>query len=787
MALTATYTAQLRTLSMTASGFVDEARAQQGYIVSGANRVGLVCFPDLNLAGKTITGISLTVTSEYAGSGSSKTAYLYQSTVQGTATPTANGNTYIGSQIGSFEGYLYGNTATFTLSGTTLSNIVSYLSGGKNTLVLYESNPQASSKGWSKNYFLWTAATMTVTYQEQTSQPTTDKSSADIWSDIVISTNRESTSATHTLRYAFGSLSGTIAESVTDSYTWTVPSDFMMQIPNTTSGTCTVYCDTYMGGSLVGTKSVQFTATMPSWVNPAVSSVSAAEATSGLADKFGAFISGKSALTITVSATGNWGSSPSSIRLAVGNQQYTASNLTIYQDSGNNAATAVFSTGIINLSGSVTLTATVTDTRGRTGTTTQTITVLDYSAPKLLLFTAERCNSDGSAAQSDGTNVRISANASATSLGDKNDMTAAVEYRLKGATAWTSATTLTPSSYLVSVANQKLTQTFDALSTYELRLTVADYFSTVSQICQVGTKSVIIDLLAGGKGVAFGKVAETENTVDFAWDVKLDSPLTISNGGTGATTAAQAAANIGALPTSGGTMTGDINFGNADNLGLQWTTDNGTRVRLRPYAPSNVFQVTMKPDGGSEFGALSIKTDGTTSLKNTLSVECANPMVSMTPTDTTNITKGIAGALSSGTVFLQGNRPDGDYRVFNNNAAASDVSYGLTFTGTWGGTYAGYRVFHEGWKVPMVNLPFKCAYGTVSASVASGKEATLDYSSAGFTSAPCIVANYSTTGSNPSVNGFIKVYNKTATSALLTLSSGSATATYPVDWIAIGI
>lgn len=744
MALTATYTAQLRTLSMTASGFIDEARAQQGYIVSGANRVGLVCFPDLNLAGKTITGVSLTVTSEYAGSGSSKTAYLYQSTVQGAATPTVAGNTYVGTQIGSFEGYLYGNTATFTLSGATLSNMIAYLASGKNTLTLYENNPQASSKGWSRNYLIWTAATMTVTYQEQTSQPTVDKTSADIWSDVVISTNRESTSATHTLRYAFGNMADTIATEVADSYTWTVPSGFMMQIPNATSGTCTVYCDTYINGMLVGTKSVQFTATMPNWVNPAVSSVSAAEATAGLAGKFGAFICGKSSLMVTVSAIGNWGSSPSIIRLTVGNQQYTASNLTVYQDGGNNATTVTFSTGIINLSGNVALTATVTDTRGRTGTTTQTITVLDYSTPKLLLFTAERCNADGSAAQSDGENVRISANASVTSLGSKNDMTAVVEYRLKGATAWTSAATLTPSNYLVSVSNQKLTQTYDALSTYELRLAVSDYFSTVSQICQVGTKSVIIDLLAGGKGVAFGKVAEAENTVDFAWDVKLNSPLTVANGGTGATTAAQARENLGVTLDALGAAKAD-------------------------HTHSNYVSKT----GDTMSGNLNV-TNGW-------------PAVQLTPNDTSSGMSAGYAVASGGALSLQGMRTDGDYRIISNNVAATDASYGITFTGTWGGNYAGYRVFHEGWKVPMANLPFKVAYGTVNASVASGREATLDYSGAGFTAAPCIIANYSTTGDNPSVNGFIKVYNKTATSALLTLSSGSATATYPVDWIAIGV
>lgn len=78
--------------------------------------------------------------------------------------------------------------------------------------------------------------------------------------------------------------------------------------------------------------------------------------------------------------------------------------------------------------------------------------------------------------------------------------------------------------------------------------------------------------------------------------------------------------SAGALPLSGGTMTGDINFGNAANLGLQWTTNNGTRIRIRPYSPNDVFQITMKPSGGTEFGAVNIDTSGNISFAQALTI-----------------------------------------------------------------------------------------------------------------------------------------------------------------------
>ena len=63
------------------------------------------------------------------------------------------------------------------------------------------------------------------------------------------------------------------------------------------------------------------------------------------------------------------------------------------------------------------------------------------------------------------------------------------------------------------------------------------------------------------------------------------------------------------LPLAGGTMTGYIDFGSNSN-GLSWTTNNGTTIHLRPYSPNNIFQITMKPSGGTEFGAVNIDTNG---------------------------------------------------------------------------------------------------------------------------------------------------------------------------------
>lgn len=89
--------------------------------------------------------------------------------------------------------------------------------------------------------------------------PTPDIS-GNIGSTITISLNRNSTSFTHTVRYAFGSLSANIATNVATSCNWTIPTTFYAQIGNNRSGTGTLYVDTYNGQTFIGTTSKTFTA-----------------------------------------------------------------------------------------------------------------------------------------------------------------------------------------------------------------------------------------------------------------------------------------------------------------------------------------------------------------------------------------------------------------------------------------------------------------------------------------------------------------------------------------------
>ena len=80
-------------------------------------------------------------------------------------------------------------------------------------------------------------------------------------SSVNININRASNSFTHTLSYNFLGLTGTIATKTTQTIVaFKIPGSFYAKIPNATSGTVTITCQTYSGSTLVGSSTCTFRA-----------------------------------------------------------------------------------------------------------------------------------------------------------------------------------------------------------------------------------------------------------------------------------------------------------------------------------------------------------------------------------------------------------------------------------------------------------------------------------------------------------------------------------------------
>nr|DAK40786.1 MAG TPA: protein of unknown function DUF859 [Caudoviricetes sp.] len=548
MASTVAYTASLCTRKTNSSSNAKSGAACQEYYESSYNYVGIISFSGMNLANKVITGIWLTVDAAKAGygAGSTKTVYLRKANYQSGIASGVTGLGYKGDALGTFSGSFYGNTTSYQITGALFTAMAAYIAQGNNSFTIYNPSPSTSSQGYSYNYLQWNSVTITITYEEAVSQPSVSSTSVNMGSAVTIYTNRVSTATTHTLLYTFGNTSGTIATGVGASVSWTPALTLAAQIPSATSGTCTITCQSYNGGVLTGTRTYTLTLNVPSTIVPSISSVTVEDTNSTVATRIQAYVKTLSTLSVDITATGSYGSTVTSYRTSLDGVTYTAASFTASKK--------------LSASGDMTLTVTVTDSRGRTATYTETLTVLDYSYPSIRLFKADRCNSDGSAAQLDGTNVRYSFEGGVVSLNNKNALVCVVYYKLASDTEWTKSESLPVTSYNLSATDKVLTQTFDALASYDLKVRLQDYFYYVEQAVSIGTKGVIMDFLADGTGIAFGKVAETSGYAEFGWPLKLSEPLEVAQGGTGASTAAGARSALGAVNKAGDTMTGNLSI-----------------------------------------------------------------------------------------------------------------------------------------------------------------------------------------------------------------------------------
>lgn len=603
------YTASLKTRLTTSAGNYKTNSACQEYPESGINCVGIIHFAGLNLTNKAITGLAMQIDSGNAGYGAdtNKTVYLKRSNYQEPNAEGVTGAQYAGTVIGSFVSQFYGNRKNFTFTGVPLSDMSAYISAGNNTFVIYNPSPQATDAGFSKNYLEWTQVILRVEYDDAVSQPSVSSPTVELGTAVTVYTNSQVSGATHTLSYTFGGATGTIASNIGASVSWTPPLSLADELTDASSGVCTITCQTYYNGVLTGTRTCMLTLCVPGGMVPTISSVAITDTNNTAVTNIGQYVKGLSRLSVTIAAQGTQDSTIVSYRTTLDGIVYAEPSFTALRP--------------LSEAGTLTVTVTVTDSRGKSATYTQAITVLDYHPPSIRLFSAERCSSDGSAYQLDGTKIRYSFTGEVCSLNNKNGVRAYIYYKASGDTDWTRSLQISINSYSIQKVNQLLSQSFPAETGYSVKVILEDYFYTVEQAVTLGTKQVLIDLLQGGTGIAFGKTADTAACADFGWPLKLSEPLAVEYGGTGGATAEAARSNIGANNASNlstGTVararlpfkvvygTGTVSSSKALNIG--YSAANFVNV---PYISVCYSQTDASPWSG-DGGALKVYNKSTT-------------------------------------------------------------------------------------------------------------------------------------------------------------------------------
>lgn len=279
---------------------------------------------------------------------------------------------------------------------------------------------------------------------------------------------------THKVTWAFGSKSGTVATAAATSCSWTPPLSLAAEIPNAVSGMATLTCYTYDGDTLIGQKSISVKLSVPESLVPSVSA--AWEDTTGAAAKMGSPVQNISKLSVEITAAGAYGSTIVSRAVKLGGKTYTGSVLTA--------------------SGAQTLSVTVTDSRGRSAVWSQSLSVLAYSPPSLTL-TAHRCDASGNADEA-GEYAEISVTGAVTAL---TGNTAALTL--------TAGSTHTPAVSPGSVSYSVIVEA-PSVSTLTIEAKLSDALTATSRAMVLSVGYATLDLLAGGKGIAFGTSASKE-------------------------------------------------------------------------------------------------------------------------------------------------------------------------------------------------------------------------------------------------------------------------------------
>lgn len=475
-------------------GWKSEGTASQGQWDGTGVRTGVLYFPGLAaLKGKIINSVKLTATTGQTGYGTAttKTVYIYNSASQGGIKTSLNAGHRTGNALGSCKAPMWDNTKTFDVAFMAAS-----IAAGYDTYCIYNGSSYT-------DYLKWTAVTLEVDWQEPATQPSLSAATVEMGKSVTISTPAVNSAYRHTLRYAFGGASGTIATGITSSVSWTPPVSLAIQIPSATAGSGTIYCDTYSGSTLLGTKSVSITLTVPGSVVPSAGTLSAAlaEDTSGT----GLYVKGMGKAKLTLSgASGAYGSSINSYTITGGG--WTATN-------------SVLTTGTLASAGNITFTATVTDSRGRKASTTRAINVIDYTKPGVAVCDVYRCDADGNRKKA-GTYFAVEINASYSAI-TGNILNITARYKKQSESSYGTAANVTNNGKTVIGGGN-----IGASTTYDVLVTVADKYNSLSIPRTLSTKSVLQSFKRSA-GAAIGKVAELANWLDVAWNTRIRGNLQV--------------------------------------------------------------------------------------------------------------------------------------------------------------------------------------------------------------------------------------------------------------------
>lgn len=444
--------------------------------LKGKGAAGQVWTPTLSTlpAGAIINSVTLSFVSGHIYSSPGRTEIFW-----GSEAIAANRLWYISNGSGD------NNRTTISLTGRVTGN-------GSFSLFFRKI---ANSAGSASNVY-FSDISIVVDYTNPLSTFTLNKSTLDAGTTLGVTISRADSSYTHKVTYAFGTRAYT-QTGVGTSASYTIPLAWLDQIPNAVSGTGSVTVETLnSAGASMGSRSANFTLTAGTGVVP-----SAGTLTVALVDGLnGAYIQGHSKCKATLSG------------YAAGTGA-TVAAVTI-TGNGDSANANTLTSSLLRTAGTVTFTATVRDSRGRTASTTASIKVTAFTDVAITGKTVLRCASDGTEDRTGGKSAKLGCSYSYTAV-TGNSVTVQVFWRVAGAAAWNEITGWDSTSGYTAVA---LVDSVPLDARYEIRFLVVDVVSRAEQTAVIDPGEVFMVWSKVRKCLGLGTYPTGEKRLALAED-----------------------------------------------------------------------------------------------------------------------------------------------------------------------------------------------------------------------------------------------------------------------------
>ena len=381
-----------------------------------------------------------------------------------------------------------------TLSICSGTVTVPHNNDGAKSITCSASLTTATSQSYLPGSIVIGDHTLALTNIPRTSSMTVP--SMTVGSSATFNVSAASSSFTHTITYTFGSLSGTAAtlSAGATSATWTPPTTFYAQMPNSTSKTVSLILHTFSGATEIGSVSYSGTVSVGSAIKPTAPTVTLTPVnTNAWINSHNLYVGGYSKVKVQSSATAGSGASMSS---------YTISGA--FSGTGSNVTSDVLTAG------NKTIKVTATDSRGRTNSTTNTVTFLSYSNPAITTFKATRGTYSGGSwtSNTSGSHIRIQAVGSVSLSNEGNTGTITVK------TGNTNPSATSGNYYYFTSTNATTSYTFTGTITDSVG-------NTVTKKLTVSTITVPLNIDVDLPSVGVGMIAQNANQLDIntSWAV----------------------------------------------------------------------------------------------------------------------------------------------------------------------------------------------------------------------------------------------------------------------------